>query len=285
MLRGVDLLVYDIQDVGARFYTYTCTMVYSMEEAARHGIGFIVLDRPNPITGVRVEPPMLDPELESFVGCLPIPVRHGMTAGELALLANGERRIGASLEVVPMEGWQRGDWFDSTGLPWVNPSPNIRSLNAALLYPGLALLEMAPDYSVGRGTDSPFEQIGAPWITGRTLSAYLNARRIPGVRTYPTKFHPDSGPAAGTEIEGVRFVITDRESFDSTQLGIEVAAALEHLYPGKADLEANRRLIGSWVAISSLRRGEEPSAVMDTLSEHRAVFLKTRDHYLLSHYQ
>src|SRR5580704_6540146 len=213
MLDNVDALVFDIQDVGARFYTYSCTMLYSMEEAAKKHLPFFVLDRPNPITGVHVEGPLLDRDLESFTGCFEIPVRHGMTLGELAAMANGERKLGLDLHVVQMQGWSRGDWFDSTGLAWVDPSPNMRSLNAAVLYPGIALLEASPNYSVGRGTDAPFEQIGADWIRGRALAAFLNGRFIPGVRVYPTRFTPASSNFAGRSIEGVRFAITDRNAF------------------------------------------------------------------------
>ncbi len=185
MLRGIDALVFDIQDVGVRFYTYISTMAYAMEEAARAKIPFYVLDRPNPLTGVRVEPPILERDKFSFVGYFPLPLRHGMTAGELARLFNAENHIGADLTVVTMKNWQRGDWFDSTGLPWVNPSPNIRTLTAALLYPGVAMLEYTPNYSVGRGTDAPFEQVGADFIVGTDLAAYLNQRFIPGVRALP----------------------------------------------------------------------------------------------------
>ena len=233
MLDNVDALVFDIQDVGARFYTYSCTMLYSMEEAAKKHLPFFVLDRPNPITGVHAEGPMLDPDLQSFTGCFEIPVRHGMTLGELAAMANGERKLGLDLHVIPMRGWDRGDWFDATGLPWVDPSPNMRSLNAALLYPGIAMLEASPNYSVGRGTDSPFELIGADWIHGRELASFLNGRFIPGVRVYPTRFRPTASNFSGKTIEGVRFVITNRDTFDSTRLGLEVGYALNKLYPGK----------------------------------------------------
>ncbi len=228
MLRGLDALVFDIQDVGVRFYTYETTLAYAMEEAARAGIPFYVLDRPNPITGTHVEGPLLDAANKSFTGYFAgLPLRHGMTMGELARLFNAENKIGAKLTVIEMQDWHRGDWFDSTGLPWIDPSPNMRSLNAATLYPGLALIEYSKGYSVGRGTDAPFEQIGAAFIAGRELAARLNEREIPGVRVYP---------AMVGGLEGVRFVITDRERLDSTRLGLEVAAALESLYPGKVDL-------------------------------------------------
>ncbi len=190
-----------------------------MEEAAKKHVPFYVLDRPNPVTGVHMEGPLLEPDLESFVGCFEIPVRHGMTFGELANMANGERNLGLALHVVPMRGWNRGDWFDATGLAWVNPSPNMRSLNAATLYPGVAMLEASKNYSVGRGTDAPFEQIGADWIHGPELAAFLNGRYIPGVRVYPTRFRPTSSNFAGQAIEGVRFVVTDRDAFDSYPAG------------------------------------------------------------------
>lgn len=281
MLADLDALVFDIQDIGARFYTYMCTMLYAMEEAAKRGIPFYVLDRPNPITGVYVEGPMLDSDLESFVGCLPLPLRHGMTLGEIARMANAERRLGLRLEVIPMEGWQRGDWFDSTGLVWVNPSPNMRNLSAALLYPGLAMLEASANYSVGRGTDSPFEQIGADWIDGRELARYLNERRIPGVRVYPTRFRPDSSRFAGQWISGVRFLITDRERLDSARLGLEVAAALLKLYPGRIALHDNERLIGNRGVISALERGDDPRLIHDQLRAPVEVFLAFRERHLL----
>lgn len=283
MLAEVDALVFDVQDAGARFYTYMCTMLYAMEEAARRKIPFFVLDRPNPITGVYVEGPMLEPELESFVGCFPLPLRHGMTLGEIAAMANAERRIGADLRVIPMKGWQRGDWFDATGLVWVNPSPNLRSLNAALLYPGLAMLEASENYSVGRGTDSPFEQIGADWIDGRRLARYLNERKIPGVRVYPTRFRPTASRFAGQWIEGVRFVITDRDALDSSRLGLEVAAALERLFPGRLRLAANERLIGNRQVITALERGEDPRSIQESFCESLEQFQQRRRAYL--HYR
>ncbi len=256
-------------------------MLYAMEEAGKLGISFLVLDRPNPINGVHVEGPLLDQELESFVGCCTLPLRHGMTLGEIARLANAERKLKANLKVIAMEGWQRGDWFDSTGLSWINPSPNMRSLNAALLYPGVAMLEYLPNYSVGRGTDSPFEQIGADWIKGPELAAYLNARQVPGVRFYPTRLTPDASRFAGKQIEGVRFVITEREVFQSVRLGLEIAAALEKLYPGQVKWELNARLIGNRRTIESLQAGEDPRLLAQRLADELAGFLETRRAYLL----
>lgn len=281
MLRDIDLLVFDIQDIGARFYTYVSTMAITLEEAARHKIPYMVLDRPNPITGVHVEGPVMDPENESFVGYFPMPVRHGMTMGEMARMINGERKLGANLEVVEMKGWERGDWFDSTGLRWSNPSPNMRSLNAAILYPGVALLEASKNYSVGRGTDAPFEWIGAPFLSGLELSRYLNERKIPGIRTYAVKFRPESSNLAGAEIPGVRFVITDREQVDAGRLGLELAAALQKLYPDKIDFETNRRLIGSSQAITALKAGDDPRSILQAEQDRIDAFLATRAKYLI----
>ena len=281
MLRGIDALVFDIQDIGARFYTYVSTMAYAMEEAAKAHIPFYVLDRPNPITGVHVEPPMLDRDQLSFIGYFPLPLRHGMTIGELAALFNAENHIGANLTVVRMEGWERGDWFDATGLPWVNPSPNIRSLTAAVLYPGVAMLEYSPNYSVGRGTDAPFEMIGGDFIRGTELAAYLNQRWIPGVRFYPVWFQPVTAPLAGTDLEGVRLQITSRESLDSARLGLEIAAALLKLYPGKISLEADRKLIGNEETLRALAAGVDPEAIRQRQQDAIQPFLELREKYLL----
>ncbi|MGA3078469.1 MAG: exo-beta-N-acetylmuramidase NamZ domain-containing protein [Bryobacteraceae bacterium] len=272
MLRGLDALVFDIQDVGARFYTYTTTMANAMDAAAKGGIAYYVLDRPNPITGVHVEGPLLDRDSLSFVGYFPLPLRHGMTMGELAKLFNGEDHIGANLTVVAMKDWQRGDWFDASDLPWVNPSPNMRSLNAALLYPGVAMLEYAKNYSVGRGTDAPFEQIGADFIRGPELAGYLNRRRIPGLRVYATRFQG---------LEGVRFVITNRDNLDSARLGLEIAAALQKLYPGKMDFEGNKKLIGSAEVIRALAAGEDPLDIQQRMADGVTAFIKVREKYLL----
>jgi uncharacterized protein YbbC (DUF1343 family)/CubicO group peptidase (beta-lactamase class C family) len=281
MLEDVDALVYDIQDVGARFYTYSCSMLSSMEEAAKKHLPFYVLDRPNPITGVHIEGPILEQDLESFVGCFEIPVRHGMTFGELANMANSEKNLGLALHVVPIRGWDRGDWLDSTGLAWVNPSPNMRSLTAATLYPGIAMLEASKNYSVGRGTDAPFEQIGADWIHGRELSAFLNGRYIPGVRVYPTRFRPTSSNFAGQLIEGVRFVVTDRNAFDGTRLGLELGYAFEKLYPGKIPWDTNRFLIGNHEVIEAGRNAVDPRITVQKMQDALATFERRREKYLL----
>jgi len=281
MLRDIDVLVFDIQDIGARFYTYVSTMAYCMEEAAKAHIPYFVLDRPNPITGVHVEPPLLDRDKLSFVGYFPLPLRHGMTMGELAAMFNVENHIGAELTVVPMKGWERGDWFDSTGLVWIDPSPNIRSLTAALVYPGVAMLEYSTNYSVGRGTEAPFEMIGAGFIHGPELAAYLNQRWIPGARFYAVRFQPSSSHLAGTEIQGVRVVVTNRESLDSARLGLELAAALLTLYPGQISLDVNRNLIGNQETVRALINGEDPRLIREQQQDALQPFLALREKYLL----
>ena len=273
MLRGVDTLVFDIQDVGTRFYTYSCTMLYALEEAAKAKVPFYVLDRPNPVTGLHVEGPILDANLQSFAGCYDLPVRHGLTLGELATMANAERKWNADLHVIKMQNWERGDWFDSTGLTWTDTSPNMRSLNAATLYPGLALIESSKNYSVGRGTDAPFEQIGAEWVRGVELAEFLNARYIPGVRVYPTHLT--------SNVEGMRFVITDRDQFDSIRLGLEVAHALQKLYPGKIDFELSKQLIGNRKVIDALKAGDDPRVIEQGLMNDIASFMNRRRPFLL----
>ena len=282
MLRGLDALVFDIQDVGARCYTYETTMAYGMEAAAKAGIEYYVLDRPNPITGTHVEGPILDAANKSFIGYWPgLPMRHGMTMGELAQLYNGENKIAAKLTVVRMLDWQRGDWFDSSDLAWINPSPNMRSLKAAILYPGVCLLEASKNYSVGRGTDSPFEQIGADFIGGRELAAYLDSRQIPGVRVYATSFTPTESNFKGKRIEGVRFEITNRDLLDATRLGFEIAGALQTLYPGKIDFATDARLIGSNATIGRLTAGDDPRTIVDGFMDSLSHFVDLRAKYLL----
>jgi uncharacterized protein YbbC (DUF1343 family) len=196
-------------------------------------------------------------------------------------MIDGERKLGLKLTVIPMKGWERGDWFDSTGLPWVDPSPNMRGLNAATLYPGIAMLEASKNYSVGRGTDAPFEQIGADWIDGRTLAAALNARSIPGVRAYPVRFRPLASNFSGVEIQGVRFVITDREAFDSTRLGLEIAYALGKLYPGKLEWNVNRFLIGSRSVLEGLTAGQDPRVIQAKWQDALADFAARAKPFLL----
>jgi uncharacterized protein YbbC (DUF1343 family) len=281
MLDGVDLLVYDIQDVGARFYTYSCTMLYGMQEAASHHLPYYVLDRPNPITGTHVEGPIVDSNLESYVGCADVPIRHGFTFGELAQFVNAEKHIGSDLHVVKMEGWHQGDWWDETNLTWVDPSPNMNSLPAAILYPGTCLLESSKNFSVGRGTKVAYEQIGADWLDGRKLAAYLNARSIPGVRAYATHFQPVKYHYEGKTIDGVRFVITDREALNSVRLGLEIIHAIQVLYPVKLLIEANQRLIGSKAVVEALQAGTDPKAIESSFQPALKKFLAVREKYLL----
>src|SRR5262249_25063041 len=229
LLKTLDAVVFDIQDAGARFYTYTTTLGYLLEAAAQANTEVIVLDRPNPINGSFVQGPMSQPEFLSFTNYHPVPIRHGLTIGELAQLYNVENKIVARLRVIPMQGCLRGDWLDSTGIVWVNTSPNLRSVNEAELYPGVAIVE-GTNVSVGRGTDTPFEVMGAPWIDARTFSDYLNARLIPGVRFVPITFTPVSGPYTNQQCKGVNMIVTDRTVLDAPELGIELAAALKQLY-------------------------------------------------------
>lgn len=281
MLAKIDVLVFDIQDVGARFYTYTCSLLNALDAVAKSGTPIMVLDRPNPITGAYVEGPMLDKEVESFVGCFPMPLRHGMTIGELAKMFVAENKIRAKLEVVPMKGWQRGDWFDSTGLYWMNLSPNMRSLVAATLYPGIAMIEYSTNYSVGRGTQTPFEVIGADWINGRDLANQLNARGIPGIRVYPTTFTPTESNLKGVLCQGLRFVITDRERFDSVRFGVELVVLLQKLYPGKIDVAKSEKLVGKRSVVAALQAGTEPRTILAQMEEPLRAFLATRNKYLI----
>ncbi len=278
MLQGVGALVFDIQDIGVRFYTFESTMLYCMEEAAKAKIPFYVLDRPNPLTGLHVEGPLLDTDKLSFVGAYPLPLRHGMTIGELARLENEERHLGADLHVVEMKGWRRADWFDATGLPWVNPSPNIRNLNEAILYPGLAMLEYSTNYSVGRGTDTPFEWVGSDWMQGGKLAEALNIRKIPGVEVRPVKFTPTASHYAGKSLEGIGFTLTNRDTFSSARLGLEVMSALARVYPGKVDWAANKKLIGNQTVIEALQGGGDAVAAAE---KGMREFLAVRQKYLL----
>lgn len=281
MLRGVDVLVFDIADIGARYYTYVSTMAYAMEEAAKAKIPFYVLDRPNPITGTHVEGPMIDHDQLSFIGYFPLPVRHGMTVGELATMFNAENQLGANLTVVRAEGWRREEWFDETGLPWVNPSPNMRTLDAAVLYPAVGLLEYSNNYSVGRGTDSPFEMVGAEFIHGGDLCRELTNRAVQGFRCYPITFQPTASMLAGKTVEGIRLVVTDRDRFDAGRLGIELMSAVHKLYPGKIDFSANKKLIGDSTLIHEIEQGLPSARVLTRQADGLKLFRAKRSKYLL----
>lgn len=280
MLVGLDALVFDIQDAGARFYTYITTMAYAMEAAARHGIPIYVLDRPNPIGAERVDGPVLDANLKSFTGYYPLPVRHGMTVGELARLFNQENKIGADLRVIPMQGYARGQWYDQTGLPWTAPSPNLRTLTQATLYPGVALLEGA-NLSVGRGTDRPFELLGAPWIDAERLASYLNDRQIAGVHFRPIHFQPAANRYAGQRCGGIDIALDDRQALDAPLLGIEIASALRHLYPDRFHLDATLGMIGSRQVLLAIANGVDPHLIAAGWQPRLAEFRALRAHYLL----
>jgi len=279
-LKGLDAIVYDIQDAGVRFYTYESTLGYFLEAAAKAGIEMIVLDRPDPITGSFVQGPPTDEGHDSFTNYWTVPVRHGMTVGELAKMFTAERGINAKLTVVPMEGWQRGDWFDSTGLTWVNPSPNLRSVTEAALYPGVGLIE-GTNISVGRGTDTPFELVGAPWIKGRELAAYLNARGIAGVRFVPLTFTPTSSNYSGQLCQGVNIVLTERNGLDAPELGMELATALRKLYPNEWKLEKMQGLLVNQSVYDALVAGQDPRRIAQDWQEGVQKFLKIREKYLI----
>ena len=280
MLQGLDTIVIDLQDIGVRFYTYYATMGLVMEEAARRRIAVVVLDRPNPVNGWQIEGPYLDALSDALITYHQMPVRHGMTMGELARLMNEERKIAADLTIVPAENWRRDLWFDETGLTWINPSPNMRNLNQATLYPGIGAIEYS-NISVGRGTDQPFEQLGAPWIDGRRLAAALNARRLAGVRFYPITFTPSSSKYAGQECQGVFMFVTNRTALAPVRLGLEVAAALATLFGDKYQLANTDRLLGSRESFERVIRGEDPAVVAATWSGAEARWRRLRAKYLL----
>lgn len=280
MLNGVDALVFDIQDAGARFYTYITTLAYTMEAAAAAGIDFYVLDRPNPINANFVQGPVLDRDIHSFTAYFPLPIRYGMTPGELALLFNNENHIGAKLHVVKMDGYRRASWFDETGLRWVNPSPNLRSLTQTALYPGVALIEGA-NVSVGRGTASPFEIFGAPWINGKKLANYLSERKIAGVRFLATTFTPLESPYAKQRCEGVRVVLNNRDKLDAPALGVEITSALHKFYPKKFQLGDTLGMIGTRSVLNAIRDGEDPRMIVAQWQDPLADFKQLRAKYLL----
>jgi len=281
MLKGLDTLVVDLADVGARFYTYHTTVGYLMEEAAKRKMTVVILDRPNPINGWQIEGPLPDGSvLGSMVAYHALPVRHGLTMGELARLLNAERGIGADLTVVPIEGWARDAWFDQTGLFWVNPSPNMRNLNQATLYPGIGAIEYS-NISVGRGTDQPFEQLGAPWIDGPRLAEALNARKLAGIRFYPVTFTPAASRYANERCQGVFLVVTDRSALQPVRVGLEIAGALGRLFGDAYKLENTERLLGSRESLERVVRGDDPGAVAATWAADEARWRQTRAKYLL----
>ncbi|MGH9839271.1 MAG: exo-beta-N-acetylmuramidase NamZ domain-containing protein [Blastocatellia bacterium] len=280
MLKDLDVLVFDIQDVGARFYTYISTMGMAMEAAAKNNKPFIVLDRVNPINGEDVEGGLADLDKLSFIAYQPIPIRHGMTVGELARLFNTERGIDADLQVVRVEDWKRSAWFDETGLTWINPSPNMRSLTQATLYPGVCLLEPT-NVSVGRGTDTPFEVIGAPWIDGRKLAEALNNANLPGVRFVPLRFTPKSSVHKDAECGGVNIIITDRRVFEPVVTGLELAVQLKKLFPRDFSVERFNRLLVNQKIFDAFRSGADARAMRQIWESDLNSFRAIRRKYLL----
>jgi uncharacterized protein YbbC (DUF1343 family) len=279
MLTGIDTVVIDLQDIGARLYTYPSTVAYVMEEAAKRHIRVVVLDRPNPIDGFDVEGAYQD--VAGFNGYVPMPIRHGLTIGELARLFNGERALGADLDVVAMKNWPRDAWFDETGMPWINPSPNMRNLVAATLYPGVGAIE-STNISVGRGTDTPFEQLGAPWIDGTALAAALNARGIPGVRFYPVTFTPAADAKLGGQAcHGLFAIVTDRDRLRPVRLGVEIASALWRLYGAQFKIDDALTLLGSKALIDRIRSGDDPAAIAASWAADEAKWRTMRAKYLL----
>jgi uncharacterized protein YbbC (DUF1343 family)/CubicO group peptidase (beta-lactamase class C family) len=279
-LADLDVIVYDIQDMGVRFYTYESTLGYFLEGAAKAGKQIVVLDRPNPIGGSYLQGPIADAGRESFVSYWKTPVRHGMTVGELARMFNSERSLGARLTTVKMEGWMRGDWYDSTGMTWINPSPNLRDLNEAILYPGLGMIE-GSNISVGRGTDTPFELLGAPWIAPAVLAQYLNAREISGVRFVPVSFTPSASVHSGQKCGGVNLIVTDRDALDAPELGMEIASALHHLYPGEYRLASIDGLMRNKATLDAITAGEDPRRIAEDWQDELGNFSALRAKYLL----
>ena len=279
-LQGIDTLVFDIQDIGTRFYTYISTMGEAMKAAADQGIRFVVLDRPNPIGGIDVQGPVLDSGSESFVGFHAIPVRHGMTAGELARMFNAELQLGLDLELIAVEGWRRSEFFDATGLVWTNPSPNMRSLTQAHLYPGIGLLETT-NLSVGRGTDTPFELIGAPWIEPRELARELNLADLAGIRFVPIRFTPDDSKFKDEQCGGVNFVVTNRERFDPLTTGLTIAITLHRLYPDDWETGSLNRLLSHVATRDAILAGKSLVEIREGYDAGLRDFVKRREAYLI----
>ncbi|MFL5241387.1 MAG: exo-beta-N-acetylmuramidase NamZ domain-containing protein [Gemmataceae bacterium] len=279
-LKGIDTLLFDVQDAGCRFYTYISTLGLVMEAAADNKIQLIVLDRPNPLGGIAVEGPILDAGRESFVGYHALPVRHGLTVGELARLFNAEKKLSCDLEVVCMQGWRRSDLFDQTGRRWINPSPNLRSLTAALLYPGVGLLETT-NVSVGRGTDRPFEWIGAPWLDGQKLADLLMKQGVPGFRCVPMQLTPASSVFKGKACDGINLIVSDWKQFHSLDVGLALASSLYRLYPDTWQVDRFNDLLGNRATLESLKNGASWRELKSAWQPELDAFIKRRRPYLL----
>lgn len=280
MLEDVDTLVFDIQDIGTRFYTYISTMGEAMKAAAENNVAFVVLDRPNPINGLTVSGPVLDEGLQSFVGFHTLPVRHGMTIGELSLMFRAELGLELDLQVIRMQGWKRSQFFDETGLPWVNPSPNMRSLTEAMLYPGIGLLETT-NLSVGRGTDTPFELIGAPWLGGTGLADALNGLGLAGIFFEPVVFTPDASKFKGEQCAGVSFSVSDRNRFNSVRTGFEIALQLRTRHPDHWETGNLNRLLADHAVLQAILSGTDVARIEALYRDELGEFLQRRSRYLL----
>ena len=280
-LRQLDAVAIDLQDVGVRYYTYEAVTRYFLEAAAKTGTEIVVLDRPDPIDGSQVQGPVSDPGSESYVNSMPIPVRHGMTLGELARYDNQQLDLRAPLTVIAMRGWHRSEWYDGTGLMWVNPSPNLHDLEQATLYPGIGLIE-STNISVGRGTDTPFELVGAPWIDARKLAAYLTARHLPGIRFVPTAFTPDKPyPYADELCKGLYLLVTNRIALDAPELGVEIASALHRLYPDQFQLSKMHVLLDNRAVLDAISAGQDPRQIAAAWHAGVAHFEQARQAALL----
>src|SRR5271167_4931109 len=280
MLQGLDALVFDIQGAGVRFYTFITTMGYCMEAAGKHKLSFFVLDRPDPLDGEKIEGPMLDPSRISFVGYFRLPVVYAMTLGELARMFDGESKMGVELHVIAMKNWQRSQTFDQPGLTWIPPSPNLRTLNEAFLYPGVEILQPA-GISVGRGTNAPFEQLGAPWIHSDALLNNLTPRQIPGVSFAVASFTPSDGLYKGEACGGVQLAITDRATFDSIRVGLEIADALHRLYPERFEITKMTDFLGAQTTVDALIQYQPPATIIAGWASDLAQFRTLRAKYLL----
>lgn len=270
-LQAVDTLVFDIQDIGCRFYTYLSTLLNVLEAADTHQKRVVVLDRPNPITGTRTEGPLADPDKLAFVACHPIPVRHGLTLGELARLLHAEKQFNCPLEIIPCEGWKRSDWYDETGLLWTNPSPNMRRLPAAALYPGIGLLEFT-NVSVGRGTDTPFEIFGAPYLSATAFASALNAELLPGVRFVPIEFTPAASVFANEKCGGVQILLTDRDALDAVHVGLTLALTLQRLYRHEWRPEKLMTLLVNQIAYDGVIAGQSYAKIAEGWAGELTVF-------------
>jgi uncharacterized protein YbbC (DUF1343 family) len=280
MLQGIDVLVFDVQDAGVRFYTYLTTMAYCMEEAAKRNIAFYVLDRPNPLGGEIVEGPVLDADKTSFTAYFPMPVRYGLTIGEIAKFFNAENHINCDLHVVEMKNWHRNYFYESTGIRWLPPSPNLRTLKGSILYPGLEILQNA-GVSVGRGTETPFEEFGAPWINGDEVAAALNAEHLPGLHFTGQPFIPVVGLYGGQRCGGVAIRVGDKQAVRSMRVGIEIATILKRLYPDNFDPAKLTFLIGNAETIRQLQDAVPPEQIVASWSTDLSTFDALRRKYFL----